>query len=99
MRDIKVKWIHSDADLPVWLYSELDEERYEVRKVELHADGSCGYADATGEVGDTGLGVYPVPPLAEIASNPVFEPVEISREAFERVWRDRHAKARLSQRL
>jgi len=42
MTYLKVKWIHSHPDAPVLLYSELDRERWEVRKVEVFRDGSLG---------------------------------------------------------
>jgi hypothetical protein len=41
MNYIKVKWNHALPDEPVWFYSELDAERWETRKVEIFADGSC----------------------------------------------------------
>jgi hypothetical protein len=86
MEYIKVKWIHSLADEPVLLYSELDPERWEKRKVGVFADGHCGYASPTESVGSTRLGLDPVPSLAEIASDPQFEPVEITRREFEEAW-------------
>jgi len=92
---IKVKWIHTDVDTPVWLYSELDSERNETRKVYVYADGRCGYADKSEEVGDTYLSDLPIPPLAEIASDPEFKPFVITKEEFEGVWATRKAKARL----
>lgn len=89
MSYIKVKWIHSFPDDPVWLYSELNADRWETRKVEIFADGSRGYASATESGGETCLGEVPVPPLLEISSDPEFEPVEITKEEFEDVWSKR----------
>lgn len=43
MTYIRVQWLHEDSDFAVWLLSELDEERWETRKVEIFADGSKGY--------------------------------------------------------
>lgn len=83
---IKVKWIHTDPDCPVLLYSELDRECWEVRKVEIFPDGRMGYAGPGVEVGETWLGQAPVPPLEEIAQNPEFEPETISKAEFDRVW-------------
>lgn len=42
---LKVRWFHENSDEPVVLMSELDASRYEVRKVEIFADGRIGYAD------------------------------------------------------
>jgi hypothetical protein len=86
MTYIKVKWIHSCPDDPVLLYSELDGERWEMRKVEVFADGHFGYASSTESGGSTGLGLEPVPTLPEIGSDPQFEPVEITKQEFEEVW-------------
>ena len=82
---ICVKWLHKNADDPVDLYSELDGERYEVRKVEVFADGRRGFADATEEKGSM-LGTMPVPSLDEINTSPEFEAREISEEEFQRIW-------------
>jgi hypothetical protein len=92
MEYLKVKWIHSDPRFPVWKYTELDDDRYETRKVELFADGRCGYADDTEEAGGTGLGPYPELPLGEIAKDPEFEAFQISKEEFEKVWLGRHGR-------
>jgi hypothetical protein len=87
--------MHSNPNSPIWLYSELDDERFETRKVEIYADGHWGYASDTEEVNGTGLGLYAVPSLAEIASNPVFEPFEIGKEEFEDVWSERHKRSQV----
>jgi hypothetical protein len=89
MTYIKVDWIHSNADDPVLLYSELDEGRWEKRKVEIFADGRRCYANSTESTGSTRLGEEPIPPLAEIASDQEFMPMEISKQEFEEVWAGR----------
>ena len=86
MNYIKVTWTHSRADEPFLLYSELDEGRWEVRKVEVFADGHSGYASSTESVGSSRLGDVPVPPMAEIAADSQFKPVEITKQEFEEVW-------------
>lgn len=85
MNYIKVEWIHNDDD-PVLLYSELDDERWEVRKVEVYRDGHADYASATSSTGNTGLGLEPVPTLAEIGDDPEFVPHEIDAIEFEEIW-------------
>lgn len=87
MTFIKVRWLHSLPTEPVELYSELDASRWELRKVEVFADGAITYADQTQQTGTTGLGLVPPPPLLEIAKNPAFVPIEIDNTEFERVWR------------
>ena len=76
---------HSFRDEPTLLYSELDDERWECRKVEIFADGRTGYADRHQE---SILGSVPVPSLAEITADLQFDPIEVSKEEFESVWND-----------
>jgi hypothetical protein len=73
-------------DFPVTLLSELDSDRWEMRKIEFYADGTVGYADPQTEVGGSFLGEVTVPEVAEMNSDPQFEAVEISLEEFERNW-------------
>jgi hypothetical protein len=69
------------------LYSELDDARWETRKVEIFRNGKIGYASRTDSGGSTRLGIVPIPPLSIIASAPEFEPAEMTQEEFEEVWR------------
>jgi hypothetical protein len=91
---LKVKWIHSFTDEPLLLYSELDSERWELRKVEVFPDGRMGFAGPGVEVGGTRLGEVPFPSSAQIATDPQFEPVAISRAEFDVIWAEATAKAR-----
>jgi hypothetical protein len=86
MQYIKVLWNHRDANEPIVLYSELDDERWEVRKVEIFRDGPPGYTSAAGSRRSTRLGIEPVPLLTEISLDPEFDPVEITKEDFEEIW-------------
>lgn len=89
MKYIRVAWKHQNPDEPTMLYSELDARRWETRKVEVFRNGRIGYASAEGESGGTQLGLVPVPEISEIAKEPEFEPVEITREDFESIWAKR----------
>ncbi|WP_420967410.1 DUF6881 domain-containing protein [Bradyrhizobium sp. B120] len=86
MTYLKVKWIHAHADEPVLIYSELDDERWELRNVEIFPDGRMLYADTEVEFEETGLGQMPLPSVEEIAANPVVEPEVISTSEFEKIW-------------
>jgi hypothetical protein len=86
MKYLLVKWKHFFADEPELLYSELDEQRWERRKVEVFPDGHLDYADAERSSGSTRLGLTPIPELSEIAADAQFEPMEITRDDFEEVW-------------
>lgn len=99
MKYICVKWIHSNPTEPVLLCSELDPENWEVRKVEVWADGAKGFASETESFGSTQLSEEPLPSLDEIASDPQFQPSEITKEEFEALWEARHAPPTEARRL
>lgn len=86
MKYIRVNWLHSSPGEPRVLYSELDDKRWEVRKVEEFSDGHLGFAGAESSSEETRLGEEPIPPLVEIGSDPQFQPVEITKAEFEVVW-------------
>jgi hypothetical protein len=85
---IRVEWTHESPDDPITLYSELDEERWEVRKVEVFRDGRVTHAWSKGSTGTTQLGDQPTPAVAEIEANPEFSVREIGRADFESVWNE-----------
>src|SRR5579863_9455846 len=90
---MKCRWNHLDAREslePVLLFSEIDKDRWETRKVYIWADGHCGYADAEVECGEVFLGSEPIPQLSEIERQPQFESTEITKEEFETVWAGRN---------
>jgi hypothetical protein len=86
MNYIRVQWLHETPEAPVLAVSELDDHRWERRKVEVFADGSKGYAMKGEERGGTRLGLVPLPPFDEIAADPQFLPEEITEEEFEAIW-------------
>ena len=55
MNYIRVRWLHENPEAPVLVVSELDDHRWERRKVEVFADGSKGYAMEGEERGGTRL--------------------------------------------
>ena len=71
----------------MWLYSELNYERREIRKIEVFADGLHDWAEGGRSTGAAQLSTRPLPSFEEIALQPEFTPREISREEFEVVWR------------
>ncbi len=86
MRYLYVKWTHKDPNAPVHLYSEIDDDSYECRKVEIWADGRKGFADGSEAKGGTVLSDMTVPPLKVIAALPEYEPKEIPAEEFQKIW-------------
>ncbi len=92
MKYIMVRWVHSHPDEPIWIFSEVTDDLWELRKVEIYVDGTKGYADQIEETGTTQLGVEPWPPLDQIAADPEFQLKEISCQEFESVWADRNKR-------
>jgi hypothetical protein len=86
MTYLRVAWLHDHADEPVEMYSELDDERWETRSVDVFRDGRLGFANAEVEFGGTGLGETPIPPIEEIAADPQFVPTVITAAEFEAIW-------------
>lgn len=86
MEYLKVRWFHENSDEPVVLMSELDASRYEVRKVEIFADGRIGYADESRSSLGTFLGEIPIPSVDEIVKDPQFVVELTDAVEFEEVW-------------
>ncbi|HEX4302917.1 MAG TPA: hypothetical protein VHZ78_08990 [Rhizomicrobium sp.] len=81
-----VQWKKPQLGEASHLYSELDRERYELRKVEIFNDGRRGFADANEEFGGTRLGETAVPTLEELAGDPDFDAKAITADEFQRQW-------------
>jgi len=86
MEYIDIQWHHKNANDPVRLVSELDAERFEVRKLEFFADGRVGHACESSESHGTMLGELPDPLLSEITMDPQFTGGHIGAEEFEQLW-------------
>jgi hypothetical protein len=94
MKYIRLKWNHTNPDEPVWIFSELDAEGKEVRKIECFQNGFCDVAAASGSSGSAALMTLPLPDLSVLARrDPEFVPVEITPAEFEEVWSKRLYKA------
>lgn len=83
---LKVEWIHHFQDEPILIYSELDDQRYEIRKIEIFRDGSMTFASEEKQTGSTFLSEMPLPTIEEIGRDPQFIPSIISAEEFHRLW-------------
>ncbi len=86
MEYLKVSWIHEFMDEPTLFYSELDENRYEKRKIEIYKDSSFGLASENFEFGGAILSTEPVPTIVEIKNDSQFLPQIITRSEFEEIW-------------
>ncbi len=86
MEYIDVEWIHKSATDPIRLVSELDNRRYEIRKLEFFPGGKVGFASQHQNSPGTELGTAEVPPLAEINKSPEFNGATIRTQVFESLW-------------
>lgn len=87
---VKVVWHHDLVDEPVVLCSELDGDRYEIRKVEVFRDGRRVCADSGGATGDCALGEIPVPSVPDLEAAGEFSAVEVGEREFEVEWAAAH---------
>lgn len=86
MEYIDVIWKHNFSNEPIRLVSELNSERYEVRKLEFFQSGKIGFASKESHSEGTELGTIPVSLLDEINEDPQFVGITISCTEFEILW-------------
>jgi len=86
MNYLKVRWLHDFPEEPKLLLSELDVDRYEIRKVELFGDGRLGFASSEASFGGTELGEGPIPMEGQISQDPQFVVERTDLEEFEALW-------------
>ena len=80
-----VTWHGAPLGEPVVLFAEVEDE-FEVRKVDLFADGSMRRADRDGGDESTWLSSVPMTSIEEIDIQPEFTARDIEKELFEAVW-------------
>jgi hypothetical protein len=83
---LKVKWNHNFDDEPIYLYSELDYNRNEIRKVYIFRNGEIAFANENCSSDNIFLSVEPIPSNDEIALDNQFKPENISIDDFEKIW-------------
>ena len=93
MKYIQLRWRHANPDEPVWIFSEIEEDGREVRKLECFKNGFCDFASREEATGTTKLRTQQLPEMRELGRDREFEPREITKEEFEEVWRTRHYKS------
>lgn len=88
---IKVDWKQNSPEYPIIIYSEIDDNSYETRKLEIFSNGDVGYADSKTDINaKTVLSDQPVPDFEEIKKSPEFELFEITKEDFEKVLEEKN---------
>lgn len=85
MEYIKVEWLYDFKDEPSTFYSELDENRLEIRKVEVYKDGRMAYASKD-EAVNTCLSDYVIPNVEEISDGSEFRAEIILEQEFQTIW-------------
>jgi hypothetical protein len=89
MEYIKCLWLHSFNDEPILLISEIDDERFEKRKIEIFHNGFVGFADETQHSDGTDLGKTSIPLVEEINQDKQFDASLINKKEFEDFWEKR----------
>ena len=83
---IVVDWQSYATQTPTRMYHELNEGRFEQRRVEIFRDGTSQWIDSNCVNGDRMPALEPLPPIDVINSYSGFTASEITMDAFEEVW-------------
>jgi len=86
MKYLHVKWRHDLPHQPTDIYTELDDDRWETRKVEVFADGRIQYADGVDSTGRTDLSEVQARTPQEAPHTEVLTTTEIDEATFEHMW-------------
>ncbi|WP_372632930.1 hypothetical protein [Cohnella sp.] len=62
--------MHNFDDEPIMIYSELDDDKFEVRKIHIYRNGNFGLSYQDIEFLNTRLGEVPVPEIVESVNRP-----------------------------
>jgi len=84
----RLEWRHDHLDEPHFIYSELDDQRYETRKIEIFKDGRTRKACIEDLKTDPmALADQSFPPLEEVNAHAEFHAEQISKAEFEELWK------------
>jgi hypothetical protein len=86
MNYISIDWKHNFADEPIKIFSEVDSQGWEKRKIEIFPDDSVAFASLESYFGDSYLSEAQLPSLSEINSDPQFQGEKIDSAEFGRLW-------------
>lgn len=92
MKYYQIYWIHDYPTDPIYLYSEVGNDGYEIRKINIYRDNTVGYAIDEIEFNGAGLSEKPFPPLEELNGKDEWDELisqEISFKEFEQVWEEK----------
>lgn len=88
MYHLRVLWDHELWDQPIVIYSEIDDDGWEVRKVEIYRDGRSAFADSVKSTGNTMLSEKKIPYWGSFSDTSTLSREEITAEMFEQAWRN-----------
>lgn len=87
MNYVLLEWFHTLEDEPYLIYSEIDDQRYEVRKVEIYKNGTIARYDEQMTDSLFQLSDVKFPEnLDEINQYQEFCAKYVSQEEFETMW-------------
>lgn len=86
MEYFKATWFHYFEDEPGTFYTELDDNRFETRKIEVFKDGSFGMASQAFSFGGCKLADQSLPGIEEINGDTQFMAAVITKDEFEKTW-------------
>ncbi len=85
---MKVKCNVLDSDEVTEIWSEVNEENDEVRKIEWFLGKPAQVTSINLFTFDTSLSLEPLPSIEEINADPEFEAVLIDKDQFELAWEE-----------
>lgn len=94
MKYLHIQWMHDLPDAPTDVYAELDDDRMEIRKIEMFGDGSIGYALLGLSTESTSLRSSPVPYVSQLNQDPKAMARDLEWHEFDDLW-DKVVKPRL----
>lgn len=86
MQYMEVYWKHKFVDEPSQIYCEVDEDRNEIRKIEIYNNGDFGYATKNLSCNGTLLSKSEIPDVGVINEDKQFVAKIISKITFEKMW-------------
>lgn len=85
MEYLLVTWEHNFIDDPIKFYMELDEDRNQLRVIEVYEDNKIAYASLSKEY-NTFLAKEKYPTIEELNSMEEFKGSYITKDEFEDLW-------------
>ena len=89
MKYFRIDWIHEYPDDPIRLYSEVGQDGYETRRVDIYRDGRAVCISEQTQDDDNLLSDQVYPSLQELNSKDEWDETraqEIARKEFETIW-------------